>query len=221
MGCRCARTDANPLQPRPRSLEGAGGAPTPGWGLSLTPGDCANITFSVSPESGLGRVFCTKGPGMFSEWPVAPGFGLGVPVPLPRGGVMSGSRSRRGMEGGMRRKLLERQRESLEVQSEPSQPRSLSAGPASTERGTRAAVRALGPCHCPDSGLSQGEPMAPSSVSHHPPPPLPVWWEEPPPPCPRPKINPDSPPLSTPTLLRAREGWMKDFCEGDKTSPGT
>lgn len=50
--------------------------------------------------------------------------------------------------------------------------------------------------------------MAPSSVSHHPSPPLPVWWGEPPPPCPRLKVNPDYPSLSTPTLLRAQEGWM-------------
>lgn len=211
MGCRCAQTDANPLrpQPRPRSLEGAGAAPTLGWGLSLTPGNCANIAFSVPPESRLGRVCCTKDQGSSvacGSW-LRPG-GPGPSAPW-WGDEWEPFSERDG------------RRESLEVESEPSQPRSLSAGPASTERGTRAAVRALGPCHCPDSGLSWGEPMAPSSVSHHLPPPLPVWWEEPPLPCPRPKINPDSPPLSTPTLLRAREGWMKDFCEGDKTSPGT
>lgn len=32
--------------------------------------------------------------------------------------------------------------------------------------------------------------------------------------------KPQLPPLSTPTLLRAQEGCMKDICQGDRIRPG-
>lgn len=42
-------------------------------------------------------------------WFMTPGFGLGVLLLLPYGGVMSGSHSQRGMEGEILRKFMELQ----------------------------------------------------------------------------------------------------------------